>query len=86
MGADVAGVFDRVCERTVVETATYSCERGYTRSGRSCSKYTYKSPTNGACPAGYTVFYNGFTHLCRSDAEHRSTPELISENPQFAFV
>ena len=61
----VGGSITRVCQRTVAATASYSCDRGYTRSGRSCSKYIYTSLTNGACPAGYTVFFNGFAHLCR---------------------
>ena len=61
----VGGGFYRYCKKTVAATATYSCDSGYTLSGTSCYKYLYASPTGGTCPTGYTVFFNGFAHLCR---------------------
>jgi hypothetical protein len=61
----VGGSSVRLCERTVAASAAYSCDSGYTRSGRFCSKHIYTSPRNGSCPAGYTAFFNGFAHLCR---------------------
>jgi conjugal transfer mating pair stabilization protein TraN len=61
----VGGSSVRLCERTVAAAAAYSCDSGYTRSGRFCSKYIYTSPRNGSCPAGYTAFFNGFAYLCR---------------------
>ncbi len=61
----VGGGISRYCRRTVAATATYSCDSGYTLSGTTCYKYLYATPTGGTCPAGYTVFFNGFAHLCR---------------------
>ncbi len=69
----VGGAITRYCRRTVAATATYSCDSGYTLDGTSCYKYLYASPTGGTCPAGYTVFFNGFAHLCRKKVTTTAT-------------
>ena len=69
----VGGAISRYCKKTVAAAATYSCDSGYTLSGTSCYKYLYASPTGSTCPAGYTVFFNGFAHLCRKKVTTTAT-------------
>ena len=53
------------CRKSTAATATYSCPTGYTRSGATCHKYTYTSPSGRSCPAGYSPIYTGLVVTCR---------------------
>ena len=63
------------CRKTVPATAKHSCPSGYARSGATCFKYTYTSPTGTKCPAGYTLVYNGIFHRCR---KRLATPATVT--------